>query len=88
MVHVPDEVAFKLEIEFGDDQRGLEIELTWRTRLDSGGRRHTSMSASGSVHLCAACRTRAATSICRPQSPGAGSGGVGQDRWGRLVRWA
>ena len=28
-VHVPDEVAFKLEIEIGDDERELEIEQTW-----------------------------------------------------------
>lgn len=28
-VHVPDEVGFKLEIEIGDDERELEIELTW-----------------------------------------------------------
>ncbi len=28
-VHVPDEVDFKLEIELGDDERELEIELTW-----------------------------------------------------------
>jgi amphi-Trp domain-containing protein len=28
-VHVPDEVDFKLEIEIGDDERELEIELTW-----------------------------------------------------------
>ena len=28
-VHVPDEVEFKLEIEIGDDERELEVELTW-----------------------------------------------------------
>ena len=28
-VHVPDEVNFKLEIEIGDDERELEVELTW-----------------------------------------------------------
>jgi amphi-Trp domain-containing protein len=28
-VHVPDEVSFKLEVEIGDDERELEIELTW-----------------------------------------------------------
>ena len=28
-VHVPDEVNFKLEIEVGDEERELEIELTW-----------------------------------------------------------
>ena len=28
-VHVPDEVNFKLEIEIGDDEREIEIELTW-----------------------------------------------------------
>jgi amphi-Trp domain-containing protein len=28
-VHVPDEVEFKLELEIGDDERELEIELTW-----------------------------------------------------------
>jgi amphi-Trp domain-containing protein len=28
-VHVPDQVTFKLEIEIGDDERELEIELTW-----------------------------------------------------------
>ena len=28
-VHVPDEVSLKLEIEIGDDERELEIELTW-----------------------------------------------------------
>lgn len=28
-VHVPDEVDFKLEIEIGDDERELEVELTW-----------------------------------------------------------
>jgi amphi-Trp domain-containing protein len=28
-VNVPDEVDFKLEIEIGDDERELEIELKW-----------------------------------------------------------
>ena len=28
-VHVPDEVDFKLEIEIGDDERELEVELKW-----------------------------------------------------------
>jgi amphi-Trp domain-containing protein len=28
-VHVPDEVDFKVEIEIGDDEREIEIELTW-----------------------------------------------------------
>jgi amphi-Trp domain-containing protein len=28
-VHVPDEVNFKLEIEFDDEERELEIELKW-----------------------------------------------------------
>ena len=28
-VPVPDEVGFKLEIEIGDEERELEIELTW-----------------------------------------------------------
>jgi amphi-Trp domain-containing protein len=28
-VHVPDELDFKLEIEFEDDERELEIELKW-----------------------------------------------------------
>jgi amphi-Trp domain-containing protein len=28
-VHVPDEVDFKVELEVGDDERELEIELTW-----------------------------------------------------------
>lgn len=28
-VHVPDEVDFKLEIEIGDDEREIEIELKW-----------------------------------------------------------
>jgi len=28
-VHVPDEVEFKLEIEVGDDERELEVELKW-----------------------------------------------------------
>jgi amphi-Trp domain-containing protein len=28
-VHVPDEVDFKLEIEFDDEERELEIELKW-----------------------------------------------------------
>lgn len=28
-VHVPDEVNLKLELEIGDDERELEIELTW-----------------------------------------------------------
>ena len=28
-VRVPDEVAFKLEIEIGDDERELEVELKW-----------------------------------------------------------
>jgi amphi-Trp domain-containing protein len=28
-VHVPDEVDFKLEIEFEDDEHELEIELKW-----------------------------------------------------------
>jgi amphi-Trp domain-containing protein len=28
-VHVPDEVEFKLEIEVGDDERELEVEIKW-----------------------------------------------------------
>ena len=28
-VHVPDEVSLKLEIEIGDEESELEIELTW-----------------------------------------------------------
>jgi amphi-Trp domain-containing protein len=28
-VHVPDEVDFKLEIEFEDQEREIEIELKW-----------------------------------------------------------
>ena len=28
-IHVPDEIDFKLEIEIGDDERELEIELKW-----------------------------------------------------------
>ena len=28
-VHVPDEVNMKIEVEVGDDERELEIELTW-----------------------------------------------------------
>ena len=28
-VHVPDQVDFKLEIEFEDDERELEVELKW-----------------------------------------------------------
>ena len=28
-VHVPDEVEFKLEVEIEDDERELEISLTW-----------------------------------------------------------
>ena len=28
-VHVPDEVDFKLEIEFEDDEHEIEIELSW-----------------------------------------------------------
>ena len=28
-VHVPDELEFKLEIEVGDDERELEVELKW-----------------------------------------------------------
>jgi amphi-Trp domain-containing protein len=28
-VRVPDEVNLKLELEIGDDERELEIELTW-----------------------------------------------------------
>jgi amphi-Trp domain-containing protein len=28
-VHVPDQVDFKLEVEIGDDERELEIELKW-----------------------------------------------------------
>ncbi|MEU6137402.1 amphi-Trp domain-containing protein [Nocardioides sp. NPDC047086] len=28
-VHVPDEVDFKLEVEIGDDEREVEIELKW-----------------------------------------------------------
>ena len=28
-VHVPDEVDLKIEVEIGDDERELEIELTW-----------------------------------------------------------
>ena len=28
-VHVPDEVNMKIEVEIGDDERELEIELTW-----------------------------------------------------------
>jgi len=29
VVHVPDEVHLKLELELGTDERELEIELTW-----------------------------------------------------------
>ena len=29
VVAVPDEVEFKLEIELGDDENELEVELTW-----------------------------------------------------------
>jgi amphi-Trp domain-containing protein len=28
-VEVPSEVTFKLELEVGDDERELEVELTW-----------------------------------------------------------
>lgn len=28
-VHVPDEIDFKLEIEIGDEEREIELELTW-----------------------------------------------------------
>ena len=28
-VHVPDEVNLKIEVEIGDDEREIEIELTW-----------------------------------------------------------
>jgi amphi-Trp domain-containing protein len=28
-VHVPDEVELKVEIEIGDDERELEVEITW-----------------------------------------------------------
>jgi len=28
-VHVPDEVQLKLEVEIGDDESELEVELTW-----------------------------------------------------------
>jgi amphi-Trp domain-containing protein len=28
-VRVPDEVNFKLEVEIGDDEREVEVELTW-----------------------------------------------------------
>ena len=28
-VHVPDEVEFKFEVEIGDDEREIEIELKW-----------------------------------------------------------
>ena len=28
-VHVPDEVDLKIEVELGDDENELEIELTW-----------------------------------------------------------
>jgi amphi-Trp domain-containing protein len=28
-VHVPDEVDFKLELEIGDDESELEVELKW-----------------------------------------------------------
>lgn len=28
-VHVPDEVDLKIEVEIGDTERELEIELTW-----------------------------------------------------------
>jgi amphi-Trp domain-containing protein len=28
-VRVPDEVSFKLEIEIGNEEREIEIELTW-----------------------------------------------------------
>ena len=28
-VHVPDEVELKIEIEIGDDERELEVEITW-----------------------------------------------------------
>ena len=28
-VHVPDEVNLKIEVELGDDEQEIEIELTW-----------------------------------------------------------
>jgi len=28
-VHVPDEVNLKIEVEIGDEEREVEIELTW-----------------------------------------------------------
>jgi amphi-Trp domain-containing protein len=28
-VHVPDEVELKMEVEIGDEERELEIELSW-----------------------------------------------------------
>ena len=28
-VHVPDEVDLKIEVELGDDENELEVELTW-----------------------------------------------------------
>jgi amphi-Trp domain-containing protein len=28
-VHVPDQVNLKVEVEIGDDEREIEIELTW-----------------------------------------------------------
>ena len=28
-VKVPDEVALKIEVEIGDDEREIEVELTW-----------------------------------------------------------
>jgi amphi-Trp domain-containing protein len=31
-VHVPDEVDFKLEIEIGEDERELEVEIMWGSR--------------------------------------------------------
>jgi amphi-Trp domain-containing protein len=46
-VHVPEEVDFQLEIEIGEDERELEVEITWGSSVDKR-RLRTTLGASDS----------------------------------------
>ena len=67
-VHVPDEVDFKLEIEIGDDERELEVELEVVT--GAGGFAATELRAPGSGE--------------RPAGIGAGRGTAGRPAHGAV----
>ena len=45
---VPDEVNMKIEVEIGDDERELEIELTWWHEPGHGSIARSSLSCPGS----------------------------------------